>query len=1322
MMWLRQLALLVVLGMAVPACGQIYKYIGLEDGLSSRNVYGVEQAEDGFMWFLTDNGIDRYDGSEMTRYTLIIDGVKFTEYSSCRFLYDYVEDDLWLATNGGRLLRYTSRSNSFEVMYVPDIQYRRSEIMRCAISSIDGKGYIWIFVGEQAFCYNVRTGVGHEMTLRYDEDTNTNLTFTAVASMSNSALYLGARGGVYKGVVHDGVICVTPLEAMEGVGVNVNTFHYSSLHGTLLIGTEDAGIMVYREMENEIIHHPNMLPDVRVTKIIPYGDSDEMLFSTNAAGVYRISMTDCRPKPFLSADYTTDYRMNTDNVTDILFDREGQLWMCSFPMGLTVRNDNYPALNWISRSNLNVNTLTNNGINYILEDSNHDMWYATDNGVSMYDAKQRQWHTLLSMQDASPNPNHDFLTMCEVKPGIILLGGYAAGIYVINKATWQVTFVKPDLIVPEKYIQTMHLDPSDGSVWVGGENQLFNLSYDGKLRVNYTEIFGGINCITSRDEDHLWIGTKNGLFSFDKLTHTKSRIELPVERFKVNAIYQDTDSTVYVGTHHHGLLVFNNADGYYCCYTKDNSGLTNNCMKSIVGINNQSLYISSDDGIVRFNKNTGHITTWTHDQGLQGASFNVRAGVATHRRTLMFGCDRGIVEIPVSTSLPHIYKGKLVLSDLYIGNMSIHPDAKGSPLTDALDKMRHLHLANHQREAAIKVKCINHIYPSDCKVVWQFEGEHDGAWLPLGEDRFITLSELPVGKHKLVVQAVSNESGAVLDRRELGISVSPPLYLSFGGIIIELAILGIILFLVGKYLKSRNKMHVSDEKINFLINTAHDIRTPLTLIKAPLEELSQNDTLGTEEREAVSLALRNANTLSQMTDKVMQYELSSIEKGVARIGRVEAISHFQAQVDRLSLLAQTKHQTICYEHPDEPFDIWVDVRKLNSITQNLLSNAIKYSHDGATVKFVLYRNDKDWGFHVIDYGIGISAKEQRGLFKLLFRGANAINAKISGSGVGLLSIARYVKYMHGTVKVVSQVDQGSDFHVVFPLGKSHYKPQATEFVEQVSTDDTGHLPSLPMSNDATPADEEQHRLLIVEDNPEMLAYLKRLFSKDYAVFTATNGKEALSKLPYVQPLIVLSDVMMPEMRGDDLCVSIKSNIDTSHIAVVLISALADQQSIINGLSVKADAYVAKPFDTRILLLTIGNLVESRLQLRHQLATLDTSRENLSDAASELDLKLLSEMKEVIERNLGESDFTIDSLAYALRVSRTTLYGKVKMLTGNTPSDLIRIYRINKAKTLLRDTHHSVTEVAELVGFTDHRHFREVFKKTVGVTPSEYAKG
>ena len=1315
----HRLAMLMVLWIGTASYAQIYKYIGLDDGLSSRNVYAVQQAEGGFMWFLTDNGIDRYDGSEVNRYTIKIDKVKFTEYSSSRFIYDAANDDLWLVTGSGKIIRYNKRNDKFEVMYVPNVQNRRSDIMRCASSPIDKKGNIWILVGEQAFCYNVLTREGRELQLRGIDN---NVTFSAISSIGNSTLYIGTKGGVYRATVKDSIIDFKPIDCMIGQSINVNTFYYHSEFNTLLIGTEDAGIIAYKESTDEVIHHNELLSDVRVTKIIPYGKG-EVLFATNAACVYRMALSDCMPHPYLSADYNTDYRMNTDNVADISIDSEGQLWMCSFPKGLTIRNDQYPALNWIRRSNLNINTLTNNGINYILEDSDHDMWYATDNGVSMYDVERQRWHTLLSMADESPNPNHSFLTMCEVKPGIILLGGYAAGIYIVEKKSEKVSFVKPDLVLPEKYIQTMHIDQNDGSVWVGGENQLFCITYDGELKVKHAEVFGGINCITQRDNDNLWIGTKNGLYCFDKQTKEKRLISLPLERFKVNALHQAADGTVYVATHHHGLIVYNEEDNYYHRYHKGNSAIKSDGMKCIVSADNQSLYISTDAGIVRFNTNTGRITTWSHDQGLQGVSFNAGAGIATHHHTLMFGSDIGIIEIPSHATLPHIYKGKLVLADLYIGNSRIYPDEEGSPLSDALDNTTHLRLSNAQRKAAIMVKCINHIYPSDCDITWIFDrkGNDNDEWQPINDDRYITLNKLGLGRHTLTIRATSNESGTLLDERMLSITIMPPFYLSWWGLLFELALLITVIYLFRRHVKSSNAMQVSDEKINFLINTAHDIRTPLSLIKAPLEELNQSSTLGTEEREAVTLALRNTNTLTQITENTLQYQLTSIEQGVKRIERHEAIAHIQAQIDKLSLLAQTKRQVIRYIHPDEAFDIWVEVSKFNSIIQNLLSNAIKYSKEGDIITFDLYRDTHRWGFHVTDNGIGISKEGQRKLFKQFFRGANAINAKIAGSGIGLLSIGRYVKHMHGHIEVKSQINAGSDFHVSFPLGKAHYKEQTTEFIDRATFFPSTEVTTLPEQYAVEPADEHRPRLLIVEDNPELLSYLKRIFEKDYQVYTATNGKEALSKLPYVQPTIVLTDVMMPEMRGDDLCVSIKSNIDTSHIGVVLISALSDQGSIINGLSVKADAYVTKPFDTKILQLTIRNLIESRQQLSLRLSALDDITTDIPNSASELDLKLMAEMKEIIEQNMSNSDFTIDTLAYELRVSRTTLYNKIKGLTSCNPSDFIRTCRINRAKTLLREHRSTITEVADHVGFADHKHFREVFKKIVGMTPSEYAK-
>lgn len=1321
---LRQLAMLLMACSYTAAYGEIYKYITLEDGLSSRNVYAVQQSNGGFMWFLTDNGIDRYDGSEITNYTLNIGGQNFTEYSTCQFVYDRTEDNLWMVTNLGRVVRYNNRTNAFEVVYLPQIESDKSDVSKSAVSPIDRQGNIWISISGELFGYNIRTQKGRHFTLETPGDMPI---CSAILSKNDSLLFIGTKRGIYMGHIKGDCVSVRPIEALQSYPINTNTLYYHHNTGTLLVGSEDEGIYAFKEYSGKVIYDEDVLPDVRVTKIIPTNNSHDVLFSTNAACVFKMSIHECIPYPFLRADFTSNYRMNTDNVADICIDTDGQLWMCSFPQGLTVRNESYPDFNWVKRSLLKSNTLNNNSVDCIIEDSEHDLWYATDNGISLYQAKTKEWYTMLSIADKATNKNHYFLTLCEVKPGIILAGGYAAGIYVIDKQSKEVRFVKPDLMSPEKYIQTMFVDKYDHTVWMGGENQLINMSYiDGSIRVNHAEIFRGVNYITERDTETLWIGTKDGLYKFNKYIHERVRVDLPLERFKVNTIHQDPDGTLYIGTHHNGLLVYNERDNYYRKYDKSNSALTNDCLKCIVSADNGSLFISSDAGIVRYDKRTGKITTWTSDQGLQDINFSIRAGICTYNDVMMFGGDNGVIEIKTNSRLPHVYKGTLVLSDLYIGNNRVTPEDKNSPIKDAVNKVSRIRLHDNQRNAAIKVKCINHIYPSDCIVRWTFGNPKGGEvqWHPLSEDKFITFNDLNAGKYSMTIQAVSKESGNTLDEHTVEVVIRPPFYLSFVGLLIELGVLLLVFFFVRKYYLSANAMHVSNDKINFFINTAHDIRTPLSLIKAPLEELSQSETLGIEEREAVSMALRNTNTLSQMTDNVMRYELESIEKGITRIEHPSAIAHFQKQIDKIAPLAQTKKQTIIFEHPEGDFDIWVDVRKLNSIIQNLLSNAIKYSDEGDTIRLELYCDSKHWGFHVTDNGIGISEAEKAKLFKQIFRGMNAVNTKTFGCGIGLLSIYKYVKQMKGSVNVKSTLDQGSDFHIRFPRGKNHYDVDTTEFVDtpqHTTVDMPSSILLPPQEQLAEPIEDQRHRLLIVEDNPEMLGYLKRLFDRDFIVYTATNGKEALSKLPYIQPLIVLSDVMMPEMRGDDLCVSIKSNIDTSHIAVVLISALSDQQSIINGLSVKADAYVTKPFDTKILQLSINNLVESRLQLRKQLATFDTTYDNLPDAASELDLRLMSDMKEIIERHLDNNDFTVDTLAYELRVSRTTLYNKVKGLTGNTPSDFIRIYRINKAKILLRERRHAIVEVAEMVGFADQKYFREVFKKTVGMTPSEYAK-
>lgn len=1315
---LRMLGILASLWVCSIANGQIYKYIGLSDGLSSRNVYAVQQSNNGFMWFLTDNGIDRYDGKSISTYSINLAGHRLSEYSSCQLIHDQKEDNLWVVTRLGHIVKYDKRSNSFKMMYSPQIIGDMTDVPECSASPIDINDNIWMFVGKEAFRYNVR--LNERKTLNVASDNEIKSEFSAVITKDSTTLFVGTKKSIYIGIIKEDSLLLESIPALKDANINVNTLYYNEKFHTLLIGTEDKGIIAYKEKNQQVIHNKGTLPDVRVTKILPYKYGNEVIFSTNAACVFRMNMEECIPKSYLQADFTTDYKMNSDNVADMCIDEDGQLWMCTFPKGLTIYNDQYPEFNWQKRSLLYNNTLIDNGIDCILEDSQHDIWYATDNGISLHNVKTDKWTTMLSLSSKSPNPNHYFLSICEVKPGIILVGGYASGIYIINKHTRETRFIRPKLLTPEKYIQTMYKDPSDGTIWMGGENQLFNISYNGDIKVNHAEVFGGINHITERDENSLWIGTKDGLYVFDKETHRKRRIEFPIQWLKVNTVFQDSDGTIYIGTQHDGLIVYNEEENYYKRYDTTNSALTNNCMKSIVCANNGSLFISSDDGIVRFNKNTKKITTWTSDQGLEGINFSTHSGICTHRNTIMFGGDCGVIEIHESVSLPHIYKANLILTDLHIGNRRINPEDKDSPITNAIDDTKFLVLSHSERNAAIKVKNINHLYPSDCIISWTTDRKLDEAqWNRLNEDGFIILNGLKVGRHLLTIRSISKESNMILDEHALTVTIKPPFYFSLPGLIIEIGLLVLAFILTLKYNKSTNAMHISDEKVKFFINTAHDLRTTLTLIKAPLEELKENTMLTDKDKASVDIALRNTNNLVDMANNAMKYEIESIEKKVLRIECHDAIEYFNTQINRWSNLAQIKQQQIEYEYPNEPFNIWVDTRKLNSIIQNLISNAIKYNNEHGTIKVILYKDTHTWGFHVIDQGIGINDTEQRKLFKQHFRGTNAINAKVMGSGIGLLSITRYIKAMKGIIDVSSQINNGSDFHIQFPLGYKHYDKQSTLFVETPDKDQASMTSEINEQETSEDLD-NRTRILIVEDNPDLLNYLGRIFREEYKVYTSTNGEEALMKVQHIQPALVLTDIMMPKMRGDELCIAIKNNIETSHIPVVIISALADQKHVINGLSVKVDAYITKPFEMKILQFTIRNIIENRKLLNNRQNSIEEFTFNITDTTTELELKFIAEMKEIINEHLDNQDFTIEILAYKLRISRTSLYNKVKLLTGYTPSDFIRECRINKAKKLLNEHRYTIAEITDQVGFADQKYFREVFKRATGMTPTEYA--
>ena len=397
---------------------------------------------------------------------------------------------------------------------------------------------------------------------------------------------------------------------------------------------------------------------------------------------------------------------------------------------------------------------------------------------------------------------------------------------------------------------------------------------------------------------------------------------------------------------------------------------------------------------------------------------------------------------------------------------------------------------------------------------------------------------------------------------------------------------------------------------------------------------------------------------------------------------------------------------------------------MDSILKNVISNALKYTPENGSVAILVHETKDNWKIEVRDTGIGVPVREQKKLFKLHFRGSNAINSKITGSGIGLMLVRKLVHLHNGKINIESAEHQGTTIRMSFPKGNGHFRKSALANPEKRPSDSTNVF-SAPLKLSETPAASNGNlqKILIVEDNDELRAYLLQCLSSTYNVQVCSNGKEALVLVKEFWPELILSDIMMPEMGGDELCSAIKNDMETSHIPVLLLTALADEKHILEGLQIGADEYIVKPFNIGILKATIANLLTNRALLKSKYANLEVSEEEevSPNCATDLDWKFIATVKKSVEENIDNPAFNVDVLCNLLNMSRTSFYNKLKALTDQAPADYIRLIRLKRAAALLKTGQHSVTEISELTGFNDVKYFREVFKKHFKVSPSKYCK-
>ena len=957
------------------------------------------------------------------------------------------------------------------------------------------------------------------------------------------------------------------------------------------------------------------------------------------------------------------------------------------------------------------------------------------------------------------------LTICQTVDGRVLVGTYGNGVYQVNSdGTSMPAYSVSNGKLKSDYVFSLFTD-SEGNLWIGcldGDMACFPSGKNISRGVGKTAFYLPVNevqCITeSEDKRSIAVGTSHGCYLIDKQNPMHPRRFFYPEQYLgkdinlfVNSMVYQNSSHVWIGTDGGGLYDYDLTTNTFRNYTTQES-LPSNAVYGLIKGKNGKLWLSTDKGLAFIYQ--GKVVNLNFFKGLE-REYNRMSVACTSDGRMLFGSNDGVVALA-----PMFAKGLNYAAPLRIHSVEVEGVERTDQWNETLFEMLQegtLQLHHHENTLIVSFESINYQYQHDIQYQYYLEG-YDRNWSKPSSYQLARFVNLPSGSYVLHVKAICRSNGRALGKTSLKISIAQPWWNTWWAWIVYLCILTAILYFAWQYYKERLQRRYYDEKINFFVNTAHNIRTPLSLVLAPLVDLSKDSHLSEKSRVFLDMAQRNGNKLLKMVTELLDFQKVEQSAELVRLQDVELPMFLRLQVEKFIVAAQEKHIHLSLEACPQHL-VHTDVKMMDLILENLLSNAIKYTPEGGKVTLSASIEGKTAQILVSDTGIGIPKAEIKNIFKSFFRASNAVNSQEMGSGLGLMLTRQLVEKLGGKLTFVSEEGKGTTFHVVLPLGNSvASSTQPVEEAQNVETISSNHqdvhdeeMKSVASSDDQN-SEVSKDTLLFVDDNEDLRQYICMTFSDTYRVVDVESGDAALKYLEEGGECdIVVSDVMMPGMQGDVLCQRIKENKDTSWLPVILLTAKAGRNFMIEGLGLGADDYIAKPFDAAILASKIDSMLKNRRRLsqyymersltlvRGEVSAKSNSSKQVMDlnAADEpietiqasyekeeqailnpQDQAFVEKATRLVLDNLSDTDFTIDRLCQEMAMSRTLFYGKLKTLTGQGPQDFMRLIRLEQAAMFLKQGD-SVLDVSVKAGFVNVKYFSTVFKKHFGVSPSKY---
>jgi len=1329
------LYLLLFFGFSPRGYSQDYpvKFLDISDGLSNNSVTTIFQDSDGYMWFGTYDGLNRYDGYNFKVFRNRINDKKSLPFNTIYNIEGDLQKNLWIGGSNG-LCIYNKTNAVFQAAsYV--VPNQKPRILKDIIHQMRAVSDQLFLVASQnlgLIVFENGSLTGKHVPLKVLGNNISMDSYDAIAIQDDKK---NARSWVY---VRNVGICTfhyasKSLQVVFPLLIEVKAMKLAS-DGKLWLGT-DEGLFLFNT-KSGVLSENYFASKCSVTDIL-IDKKKEMWITTDGCGIYKVIGTHKKAIPYTGVKENKLVKSNS--IWSLYEDKAGNKWIGTLRGGISMLSN---TTKYFKSIRYNANDPAENFILSFCEDEKNNLWVGTDGAGLKYWARKNNKYINYGNKLSSP-----FITsIVRDNNNEIWLSTWAGGINKIdpkNNSVTQYSCYNPFTKQTEKNIWFVYKD-SKANIWASATNEgsLYVFDRTKNSFALFDKSVTNLQCMTETSDGKLWGGNYTSLFSIEKGTRkiTRTIIGNPVR-----CIHEDKDKNLWLGTQEGGLLLFDRKTKTFKRLTTDD-GLPSNTILRLLEDKGGNLWMSTYNGICRFDKKRKTFRNFSVNDGLQSNQFSFNAGIQLASGEFLFGGINGF-----NIFFPEAIKGfnqenNVLLTDFYVNNQPIEESKAELVSEEKSGQIKEVSLAYDQTTLSLEFVALDYNNADKINYAYFLEG-WDEQWNYVGQARKANYSRLPEGRYTFKVKTTNFKGGWNKAVSLINMEVLPPWYRTWWAYSLYLlaGIAGILAYL--KYNKNREELkykvkiaeleskkekEIAEKQSSMFTYISHEFRTPLSLIINPLKkavqkESVQNGSSGSD----LAIAHRNARRLLSLVDQLLLFRKAENDADSLRLSPINVNSLCNEVYQCFVNQAKDKNINYIFNVPDHEIVIIGDYEKIEISLFNLMSNAFKYTPIGGEINLKLEENDHEVMLEISDSGDGIEKKD----IEVIFEKFKQINSKVSvgtGFGIGLYIVKYFVDKHKGTVSCESELGKGSIFKLTFLKGNEHFQdieitnvvPQRSQLFDELIVDDVEE--NSPINNTVSESDfqkimlTDKRTVLIIDDNAEIRSYLIKLFSENYIIYSAENGQEGLELTKKHMPDLVISDITMEQMDGLELCRKIKESDSLSHIPVILLTASKNPETHLQGITDGADDYITKPFDDDILAARVESLLRNRSNLRTYFLDSITLKENTQKVPVEYQ-EILKKCIDIVEANIHKRDFTIKNFALEMGMSHRTLYTKIKIISGQTLNAFIRSVRIRRAAMLMLTEDLNIAQASAEVGFEDPKYFRQQFVKLFGMTPSEYIK-